>query len=393
MSVVKSALICETLLVAYPESKVVIVHDYLTQRGGAERVVLDLLRAFPNARLVTSCWEPSKTYSEFADYDIQTLWTNRIRAFRRDPRRAFAFLAKAFSRHTIADADVVLCSSSGWSHRVTTSAPKIVYCHNPARWLYQPQDYLAGMRPWLRSRFIDWTVGLRRSDAAAAREATRYIVNSTAVAGRVHNAYGIDATVVAPPRGLSPEGPHVAAAGIEPGFFLTVGRARGYKNTDVVCEALASMAGERLVVVGGLPAGSWPDKITGLTGVTDEQMRWLYSNSAGLVAVAHEDFGLSPVEAQAFGIPSVVLRAGGYLDSTVEHVTGVYVDEPTPVAVVEGIVALRARSWSPSAMRRYGRRYAPETFAERLQTIVEDVLSPPNDVFSKPAALAYRGPG
>ena len=117
------------------DPKVVIVHDYVTQRGGAERVVLDLLRSFPGARLVTACFEATATYPRFSEYEIETLWTNRVPLFRRDPRRAFPFLARAFASHVINDADLVICSSSGWAHRVSTSAPKIVYCHNPARWL------------------------------------------------------------------------------------------------------------------------------------------------------------------------------------------------------------------------------------------------------------------
>src|SRR5664280_1220390 len=132
------------------EPRIVIVHDYVTQRGGAERVVLDLLRSFPGTRLVTACFEASSTYPRFAAYDIETLWLDRVPMFRRDPRTAFPFLAKAFSRHIIDDADLVICSSSGWAHRVTTSAPKIVYCHNPARWLYQPDDYFADLPHWIR---------------------------------------------------------------------------------------------------------------------------------------------------------------------------------------------------------------------------------------------------
>jgi glycosyltransferase involved in cell wall biosynthesis len=356
-------------------SKIVVVHDYLTQRGGAERVALDLLRTFPGSRLVTSCWNPATTYPGFHDHDIETLWIDKVPVLRRDPRRAFPFLAKAFERHTIRDADVVVCSSSGWAHRVRTSAPKIVYCHNPARWLYQPNEYFPSVPAWARRRFVERTSKLRDSDAAAAHDAAAYLVNSGAVAGRVRVTYGIDPTVVPPARGLSSDGPQGPVAGIEPGYLLTVSRRRAYKHTESICEAVASMPGERLVVVGGAPTTAWPVGITSVSDVDDAQMRWLYANAAGLVAVAHEDFGLTPVEAQSFGIPAVVLRNGGYLDSTVENLTGVFVSNSSVPEVIAGIRAMRGRTWDHEALRRCGDRYAPAVFAERMQAIVEDVLN------------------
>src|SRR4051794_3734137 len=206
--------------------KIVIVHDYLTQRGGAERVALDLLRAFPESRLVTSCWNPPSTYPEFRDHNIETMWIDKVAALRRDPRRAFPFLARAFEQHHIPDADLVLCSSSGWAHRVSTPAPKVVYCHNPARWLYQPHEYFPKMPAWARGRYVERTKRLRDSDAAAAHGAAAYLVNSGAVAGRVRVTYGIDSLVVPPARGLSPNGPQTPIVGLQPGYLLTVSRRR-----------------------------------------------------------------------------------------------------------------------------------------------------------------------
>ncbi|MDT4937952.1 MAG: hypothetical protein QOG80_1623 [Pseudonocardiales bacterium] len=353
----------------------VIVHDYVTQRGGAERVVLDLLRAFPGAPLLTSCWHRAGSFPEFEQFDVRTLWPDRIGLLRRDPRRAFPVLAAAFGRHVVDDADVVICSSSGWSHRVRTAAPKVVYCHNPARWLYQPDDYLAALPPLARRGFVAATRRMQRTDVDAAHDAVAYAVNSSVVAQRVRDAYGIDPSVVPPARGLSPDGPTEPVPGVDPGYWLTIGRARGYKNTDVVCEAVAAQPGERLVVVGGLPAGAWPANIAAPEVTGDAQLRWLYANAVGLVAVAHEDFGLTPVEAQAFGIPVVALRAGGYLDSTIEGVTGVFVDAPEASALIAGMQAARSHPWDADAIRRAGERYSPTEFAARMHTLVTGALS------------------
>ena len=120
---------------------VAIAHDYLTQRGGAERVVLALHRAFPDATIHTTLYDPDGTYPEFRDARIVTSPINRIGPLRREHRAALPLLPYAVSRLRI-DADVVVASSSGWAHGVPTTGRKIVYCHAPARWLYQADAYL-----------------------------------------------------------------------------------------------------------------------------------------------------------------------------------------------------------------------------------------------------------
>lgn len=357
--------------------RVVIAHDYVTQRGGAERVALDLLRAFPGSRLVTSYWNAETSFPEFADFEIQTLGRNSISALRRDPRRAFPLLARAFEQHTITDADVVICSSSGWSHRVGTTGAKIVYCHNPARWLYQPEQYFPNMPAWAIDRFVAATSGYRRTDATAARSAAKYLVNSSVVANRVRSTYGIPAEVLAPARGVAVSHAKEPIVGIEPGFLLTIGRDRSYKRTEAVQTAVVGMPGERLVVVGGPPIDT--PGVTRLTGVSDAQLRWLYANAAALVAVAHEDFGLTPVEAQAFGLPTVLLRSGGYLESGIEGATTIFVDDFTVESVQAGIAEFRSRSWDRELIAHHGQRYSFDSFAKNMNDVVDRVLDGESD--------------
>lgn len=239
---------------------------------------------------------------------------------------------------------------------------------------------------------------MRRSDAVAAADAHTYIANSSTVSRRIQATYGISAPAVCPPRGLSPTGPRTPVPGLEPGYLLTVGRARSYKNTDVVCRAVARLAGRRLVVVGGLPAGRWPREVVGVHDVDDSTMRWLYANAAALVAVAVEDFGLTVVEAQAFGVPSVVLRDGGYLDSTVEDVTGVFVDRAEPATVARGIERALARGWDRDAIQAHGEVFAPATFAARMRALVAAATTGTPVPFGRPddlddAFAAVRAPG
>jgi glycosyltransferase involved in cell wall biosynthesis len=348
--------------------RIAIVHDYLTQRGGAERVVLALLRIFPEARLITSVYREEGTFPEFAEKRVETTWLNHLSLVRQDPRRALPLLAPTFGRMEVADVDVVIASSSGWAHGVQTSAPKIVYCHNPPRWLHQPEEYLAGLGPLAQLASRAMTPYLRRWDRLAAAGTAVYIANSTPVVDRIRCAYGRDALLVPPPVMIDVTGPREPIEGVEPGFLLTVARARGYKNTDVVIDAMSELTGERLVVVGETRQST---RVRGVGRVNDAQMRWLYANCRALVSASYEDFGLTPLEANAFGRPAVVLRAGGFLDTLVEGVTGVFIEEPSAAAVADAVQRLPAVD--EDEVRAHTERYSEATFAGRIREIVADV--------------------
>ena len=356
--------------------RVAVVHDYLTQRGGAERVVLSLLEAFPGARLITSVYDPDTTFPEFRRYDVETTWLNRVPMFRADPRRAMPLLPIAFSGLQLDDVDVVVCSSSGWAHGVRTDAPKIVYCHTPARWLYQRHQYVEQHGAAVRLMVKALSPYLRWWDRRAAASATTYLANSTVVAGRVAREYGRTAEVLPPAITIDPLADREPVDGLEPGFLLTVSRARAYKNVTVVCEAVASLPDERLVVVGGLPvppdAGDgWPSRLHGVTGVSDAQLRWLYANCSAVVAASHEDFGLTPLEGNTFGRPAVVLRAGGFLDTLVEGRTGCYIDELTTSSVRRALVELRTLGLDNRDIVAHAETFGFETFRAALHAAAE----------------------
>ena len=353
-----------------------VAHDYCTQRGGAERVALTLLQAFPEAELVTSLHERDDTFGGFQDYAIRTSGLQRYAAFRRDPRHAFPFLAKAWDRLHATEASAVVCSSSGWAHgvHVPPGVRKIVYCHNPARWLYQSEDYLRDRSRPVASVARTLAPSLRRWDRRAAETADLYIANSSAVAARIKTVYGIDAKVVNPPSALDPAGVQVPVEHLEPGFLLSVGRGRGYKHIDVVAEAVSRYGKAHLVVVGGYDGVELLPHVTRLTDVTDDQLRWLYANASAVVSLSHEDFGLTPVEGFGFGTPAVLLRGGGFLDSMVEGTTGTFAEAPTEKAFIDALESLPG-SYDSEGIRRHARKYTTATFQQTIRDLV--VGTPP----------------
>jgi len=354
------------------EPRIVVAHDYFTQRGGAERVALAIRAALPGRRLFTALHNPAATFREVEQYDVRTSHLQAIPVLRRDPRVALPLLPGAVGRLRVDEADLLVCSSSGFAHGITTDAPKLVYCHNPPRWLYQSQDYLKNQPAAVRQALRLLTPRLRRWDQAAARTASRYLVNSTAVQARVRGVYGIDATLLPPPVSLDAAGPQVPIPDLDAGFFLVVGRPRGYKNVEVACEAFRDLPHERLVVVGGLPTGEWPDRFTGVQKISDAQLRWLYASCTATISVAHEDFGLTPLEGNAFGKPALCLRAGGFLDTLAEGRNGWYVEELNPAAVVAAVHRLQQNPPDEHDIRAHAAAYSPEIFAEGIRRHVAD---------------------
>jgi glycosyltransferase involved in cell wall biosynthesis len=361
---------------------VAIAHDYLTQRGGAERVVLALHRAFPEATIHTTLYDPDGTYPEFREARIVTSPIDRIKPLRRDHRAALPLLPFAVSRLPI-DAEVVIASSSGWAHGVPTSGRKLVYCHAPARWLYQTEAYLGGpARVSLRGLALSsLTSALRRWDRRAATSADRYLVNSTVVRDRVRATYGIEATVVPPPYGIDPAGPRRAVPGLEDwadGYHLVVSRLLPYKNVDVVVDAVRGLP-DRLVVVGHGPLeaklrSAAPPNVRVVSGVDDSELRWTYAHASSLIAPSFEDFGLTPIEAAVFGVPTLALHAGGYLDTIDPAVNGTFFENATATDVRAAIEASRGRVWNSAAITRHADTFSEARFHEQIRAAVEELL-------------------
>lgn len=373
-----------------PESRsarprVAIAHDYLTQRGGAERVVLAMHRAFPEAPIYTTLYHPEGTFPEFSGAEIHVSPLNRIAPLRHDHRKALPLLAPASTSMTV-DAELMLASSTGWAHGFQTTGRSLVYCHSPARFLHLREQYLGETsRTSIRSLGLAaLRPALLRWDRRAALRADAYLANSTIVAERIARCYGIDADVLFPPGGVA------ATAELEPiadlrdwaetGFSLVVSRLMPYKNVDVILNTFRDLPGQRVVVIGRGPehdrlASMAPENARLLSGLSDAQMRWAYAHARHLIAPSHEDFGLTPLEAYAFGVPVLALHAGGYLDTVLDGVTGLFFEQPTPASIREGIARIEAQSWDRERIIAHGSSFSEERFARELHTRVDALLA------------------
>lgn len=360
---------------------VVVAHDYFTQRGGAERVALDLSRTFGYAEIHTSFYQPEGTHARAGDHRIVPSKFNRIGSLRRDPRKALPLLPMIFTSMQ-PEGNVLLASSSGWAHGIGGSFDRrVVYCHNPARWLYQPEDYSmpSALRRWaganaaLSSRLRAW-------DQSAASRADVYLANSAVVAERVERTYGRPAEVLHPPvpdlAGMEQQGVP-ALTGQE--FLLCVARLQPYKHVLEVIEGALEQRDLRLVVVGDGPLRSELARLADhpqlhwLASVSDGELAWLYANCIATISASHEDFGLTPVEGYQFGAPAILLRSGGFMETLREGETGVFFDHPTPGAIARAIGTFLEMHFEPAGIRRWAETFSYARFAQRLRELVATI--------------------
>jgi len=351
--------------------RVAIVHDYLNQRGGAEKVVLELSNMWPEAPIYTSLYRPDSTFEEFRGRDIRTSFLDRIptdRGF----RNLFPLYPAAFWAFGEIDADVVVASSSGWAHmaRAAEGSVHIVYCYTPARWLYRQEHLSAdGRRARRQSLVAPFAGSLRQLDARAARRADTYVAISEATRQRVRRAYGFDAPVVYPP---------VDIERVRPGprgeRLLAISRLLPYKRVDLIVAA-ARQLGLGLDVVGSGPLLEDLRRIAGPDttfhgAVSDEILTQLLESCSAVCVAGEEDFGMVAVEAQAAGKPVVAYGRGGARETIVDGVTGVLFDEQTAACVANAVAACRRLDTPPEQIAANATRFSARAFREGLIRVI-----------------------
>jgi glycosyltransferase involved in cell wall biosynthesis len=352
---------------------VAIVHDYLNQRGGAERVVLELARMWPSAPVYTSLYRPDSTFDWFAQRNIRVTPLDRL-PVDQGFRALFPLYPAAFRSLGTLDANLVISSSSGWAHSVRTAGDTfhVVYCHTPARWLYGAQ-YMNGsageraVRPFLSA--------YRRWDRRAAARADLYIANSREVQARIRSVYGFaEAPVVSPPVDVGRFTPRERGDRL-----LVISRLLPYKRIDLAVAA-ATRLGLGLDVVGSGPALADLQRIAGPTvtfhGRVDEAaVRHFCETCFALILPGHEDFGITPVEAQAAGKPVIAYRSGGALETVEDGVSGVFFDEPTVESVVDAVQRSTQLQTTPAALAARAWHFSAEAFRERLRTVITEAMT------------------
>ena len=357
--------------------KIALVHDWLNQIGGAEDVLEALKSLYPASPVYTSLFDRSHMPARFQDWDIRTLWIDRLPNIYRRHQAYLPLYPIAWNNLRIQDCDVILSNKSGFCHglRYSPKSLHICYCLTPTRYVWQLDNYLAGedLGGAMQSLLRPLVALLRRWDFAAAQRVSHFIAISTAVKERIRRYYGRSSTVIYPPVETA-RFRSAASLDIED-YYLVVSRLIPYKRIDLAIQA-ATELGVKLKIAG---AGRDRERLQALAGdnveflgfVPDGQLPRLMAQCKALIFPGLEDFGIVPVQAQAAGRPVIALSGGGALDTVVPGFTGEHFAEMTVDSLKEVWRKFDERAYNPHEIRLHARQYDRSAFVERISAFVE----------------------
>ncbi len=361
--------------------KVALVHDYLNQMGGAEQVVLALHELFPDAPLYTSIYDPKRVDPAFQKIDIRTSFMQKLPFVMKHHQPYLPFYPSAMEGLDLRGYDLVLSSSSAFGKGIIVKPGTlhICYCHTPMRWCWNYNEYvereqLGGMARRILPFLITW---LRVWDQTSAMRVDHFIANSPVVAERIQKYYRREAVVIPPPVEASrfPFDPTT-----QPGdYFLSLGRLAPYKRVDLAIEACNRLQLPLVVIGGGrdekpLKALAGPT-IRFLGRLSDTEVLPYLAHCRAFLLPGEEDFGITPLEAQASGRPVIAYGAGGALASVVDGVTGTFFREQTVESLAAVLASFDERQYQPQTIRNHALEFDKPRFQRRILQFIEAKMS------------------
>jgi glycosyltransferase involved in cell wall biosynthesis len=354
--------------------RVALVHDYLNQRGGAERVFAHFVRAWPEAPVYTALYDPIAVADLVPPGRVRVSYLNRIPFARRFFRLLAPLYPRAFERFDFSGYDAIVSSTTAWAKGVTVppGVVHICYINTVSRFAFAYDAYVGGFglgalaRP-LIDRLVKW-------DKRAALRPTLFVANSNNVAERIRRYYGRDAEVLYCPVDVD----RFTVGRGDGDYFLIASRLLPYKRIDLAIRA-AQIAGVKLLVAGSGPQeGALREMARGTTTtmlgyVDDVTLDRLMGAARSAILPGEEDFGLVPLEAAAAGRPTIAYRGGGALETIVDGQTGLFFDEPSPESLASVLRDFEPSRFEPQRLRAHAETFGPDRFVERLRAIVDRV--------------------
>ena len=373
--------------------RVALVHDYLNQYGGAERVLEALHELYPDAPVFTSLYDPDAMPDYYRSWDIRTSFLQRMPLVRRFHRAFLLLYPPAFESFDFRNFDVVISNSSSWAKSVITppDTVHVCYCLTPMRWAWNYRDYLVREnlgRPVRRLLPVAIHY-LRMWDAVTSSRVDRFIGISRAVVARIRKYYGRSADLIPPP---------VDTASISMGMeqrenYLVVSRLIPYKKIDLAVGA-ATQLGLPLDVIGDGRDRGRLETLAGPTvrflgHVSDGDVHAALASCRAFLFPGEEDFGIAPVEAMAAGRPVVAYAGGGALDTVLDGITGRLFSPQTVDSLTDRLATFDPRDFDPRTIRDHAMRFDTRAFQEAMSAYVERAWE---EASSNPFARWERAP-
>jgi glycosyltransferase involved in cell wall biosynthesis len=343
--------------------------------------VLEVLHdMWPQAPVYTSVYLPEAMPAAYRAWDVRTSFMQRLPGLRTQFQKYLPLFPLAFEQFDFSGYDLVIDNSSAFSYGVITGPETlhISYCLTPARFLWRYHDYVQreGLGVGAQLALAPFLSGLRLWDRAAADRVDEFVSISSLIQARIRKFYRRDSVMIAPPI----ECDRFTVGRGEGDYYLIVSRLIPYKRIDIAIEA-CKRVGARLKIVGRGRDRARLESIAGgspliefLGFVPDEQMPALWAGCRAFIFPGEEDFGITPLEANAAGRPVVAFAAGGPLDTVVEGRTGRFFDRPTADSLAAVLAAFDPAEFEPTALRAHAEGYDVPVFKQRLLRFVEEKL-------------------
>jgi glycosyltransferase involved in cell wall biosynthesis len=357
--------------------RVALVHDFLVDLRGAERVFAAICDAWPEADVFTAVYDEGGTEGRFAARAPRTSFLQGLAPTARTFRALFPLYPHAIESLDLRGYEVVISSSSAWAHGVLVDpeAVHVCYCHNPFRYAWSEREATLAARSVpvrlpLRILLSRW----RQWDWIAAQRVDRYVANSHLTAARVKRYFGRRAEVLHPPGELGRFAPGAVGA-----HYLVVAELMAHKRIDVAVRAFNRLR-LPLVVVGDGPELRRLRRLAGptvrFTGrLPDPAVAGLMRSARALVVTASEEFGIAAVESLASGRPVIALGSGGVLESVREGETGTYYDNSEPDALAEAVARFDPMAVDPAVCVAAARGFGTARFQGAMRAIVAEAVA------------------
>jgi glycosyltransferase involved in cell wall biosynthesis len=356
--------------------KVALVHDYLTQRGGAERVFDLLCQFFHSADIYTSLYDSVNTIN-LDNRSLYTTFLQKLPGTKRNFRLFAPLYYPAFRLLDLSEYDLIISSTSSFAKAVKTrpGAMHICFCHNVTRFLWNTHTYLDEYNSFKKYSFLIKPILrlMRKADFFYAQEPDLYIANSSTVARRIEKIYRRKSLIVNYPIDTD----KFVFCDRKEDFYLISSRMISYKRLDIAIEAF-NWLGLPLVITGDGPERKRLEakalsNITFLGYVNDEWRTHLMAKAKAIVITALEDYGLVPIEANASGTPVIGYGAGGILDTQISGKTGILFKHQSPESLQAALLKAEKRQWDYHQIRAHAvNNFSEAVFFDRVRQIIEE---------------------
>lgn len=362
--------------------KVALVHEFLNQIGGAEKVLHVFHTLFPRAPVFTIVYDPEETKGEFENLDIRTSFIQKIPLGIKRYKWYLSWMPAAIERFDLSKYDLVLSDSTAFAKGVITRPETlhICYCHTPTRYLWSDtHSYTEELKqPRIIKSFLPFVLNrIRGWDKLAADRVDKFIANSRFVASRIKKYYGRESTVIYPP--VETEKIPFSNPQKLGNYYLIVSRLRPYKRVDLAIEAFNALQIPLKVIGTG---EEYPKlrkmakkNIEFLGPVSDQEKYNLLGKCIAFIHPQEEDFGISAVEAMAAGRPVIAYKSGGALETVKEGLTGEFFDDQIPWSLVDTIRDFKPEKYNPKTIREHALQFDTSIFKKKIKDFIEKAYS------------------